>query len=85
MWTITENAYYLEYDANGGTNAPPTQNGTNYSTESLYTFAVISSEPTFEGHRFLEWSTDLDATVAGILSGSMYTLTKTGITTFYAV
>lgn len=83
VWAITENAYYLEYNANGGINAPSTQNGTNYGTESLYTFTVTSSEPTFEGHRFLGWSTTSSGTVE-YEAGELITV-PIGTTTLYAV
>lgn len=83
VWAITENEYYLAYNANGGTNAPPTQPGTNYGTESLYTFRVTSSEPTFEGHRFLGWSSTSTGSVE-YEAGDSITV-PIGTTTLYAV
>lgn len=83
VWAITENEYYLAYNANGGTNAPPTQPGTNYGTENQYTFRVTSSEPTYEGHRFLGWSTTSTGTVE-YEAGETITV-PIGTTTLYAV
>lgn len=83
VWAITENEYYLAYNANGGTNAPPTQPGTNYGTENQYTFRVTSSEPTYEGHMFLGWSTTSTGTVE-YEAGETITV-PIGTTTLYAV
>ena len=83
VWTITENEYHLAYDANGGINPPTTQNGTNYGTESEYTFVVTSSEPTRESHRFLGWST---TSTGGVEYEAGDTITvPIGTKTLYAV
>ncbi len=73
----------LQYDANGGSNAPRAQ--TNGPTESSsHTFTVTSSTPTPPtGKKFIGWSTSSTATSASYTSGS--TISVTGTTTLYAV
>lgn len=83
VWTITENEYHLTYDANGGVNAPATQDGTNYGVENTYRFIVTSSEPTYAGYKFQGWSTVRDGEVE-YRAGDEY-IAPVGTTTLYAV
>ncbi len=48
----------LNYDANGGTNAPAAQ--TIRTTADSYEFTITSSEPTRERNSFYKWSTEAD-------------------------
>ena len=83
VWTITENEYHLTYDANGGVNAPATQDGTNYGVENTFRFIVTSSEPTYAGYKFQGWSTVKGGEVE-YRAGDEY-IAQVGTTTLYAV
>ena len=77
--------YILQYDANGGTNAPAAQNGTNQSEPPSYTFTISSTKPIRSGYEFLGWSLSSSATSASYQPGESITVNVTGVTTLYAV
>lgn len=66
--------YSLNYDANGGINAPSAQTSGSV-TETSYRFTVVSGEPTRDGYNFLGWAKSSTATIVEYLGGSTVTLT----------
>ena len=81
----TSRVYYLYYDANGGSGAPPTQSSVS-TTNSSWTFTISSTEPTRSGYTFLGWSTSSTATSASYQPGDTIRLTSgSPKVTLYAV
>lgn len=81
----TSRVYYLYYDANGGSGAPPTQSSVS-TTNSSWTFTISSTEPTRSGYTFLGWSTSSTATSASYQPGDTIRLTSSSPkATLYAV
>ena len=81
----TSRVYYLYYNANGGSGAPPTQSSVS-TTNSSWTFTISSKEPTRSGYTFLGWSTSSTATSASYQPGDTIRLTSSSPTrTLYAV
>ena len=81
----TSRVYYLYYNANGGSGAPPTQSSVS-TTNSSWTFTISSTEPTRSGYTFLGWSTSSTATSASYQPGDKIRLTSSSPTrTLYAV
>lgn len=77
--------YILQYDANGGINAPEYQTGINTETTPSYTFTLSLDEPTRLGYEFLGWA-ESDSTVTPTYQpGDTFTVSTGGITTLYAV
>lgn len=73
-WTIV--SYELRFDANGGSNPPPTQRGnTNYT--------ISSTNPSRSGYTFLGWSKSSSAAVASYYAGDSISISSD--TTLYAV
>ena len=76
--------FTLNYNANGGENAPPSQ---TYKATSQYekshVFTISSTVPTRENYTFLGWSTNRNATTAEYQPNGKITVTDT--TTLYAV
>ena len=70
--------YTISYNANGGSNAPSSQNK-DYGIE----IKLSSSIPTRSGYKFLGWSTSSSATSATYNSGSF--ISSNANTTLYAV
>ena len=70
--------YTISYNANGGSNAPSSQNK-DYGIE----IKLSSSVPTRSGYKFLGWSTSSSATSATYNSGSF--ISSNANTTLYAV
>lgn len=69
--------YYVQYDANGGTNIPSAQ------TKYYFTDLTLSSNiPTRTGHTFLYWTTNQDGTGTKYNPGD--TFTTNAATTLYA-
>ena len=80
----TSRVYYLYYDANGGSGAPPTQSSVS-TTNNSWTFTISSKEPTRSGYTFLGWSTSSTATSASYQPGDTISLTSSSPTrTLYA-
>lgn len=66
LWNFT-----LQYDANGGMNAPAAQTyGTNSKYEKSHSFTVSSSLPVRDGYTFLGWADTASATTAKYQPGS---------------
>ena len=81
----TSRVYYLYYNANGGSGAPPTQSSVS-TTNSSWTFTISSTEPTRSGYTFIGWSTSSTATTASYQPGDTIRLTSSSPTrTLYAV
>ena len=74
-WQII--TYYVNYNANGGSNAPAKQSK-NYGTK----ITLTKAEPTREGYTFLGWATSASGTVV-YAAGATYSENKT--ITLYAV
>ena len=70
--------YTIEYDANGGTNAPKEQ--IKYQKEDI---ALREEEPTWETYKFIGWSETQESETAEYKAGGAYTLDKDVI--LYAV
>ncbi len=68
--------YTLTYNANGGSDAPPSQSGSA-------SYTVSSSKPTRSGYTFLGWATSSSATSASYTAGDKINLIAN--TTLYAV
>lgn len=76
--------FTLNYDANGGTGAPPSQTHKATSQyEKSYNFTISSQKPTRENYTFLGWSTNRNATTAEYQPNGKIIVTST--TTLYAV
>lgn len=81
----TSRVYYLYYDANGGSGAPPTQSSVS-TTNSSWAFTISNTEPTRSGYTFLGWSTSSTATSASYQPGDTISLTSSSPkATLYAV
>ena len=81
----TSRVYYLYYNANGGSGAPPTQSSVS-TTNNSWAFTISSTEPTRSGYTFLGWSTSSTATSASYQPGDTISLTSSSPTrTLYAV
>ena len=81
----TSRVYYLYYDANGGSGAPPTQSSVS-TTNSSWTFTISSTEPTRSGYTFLGWAKSSTATSASYQPGDTISLTSSSPkATLYAV
>ena len=81
----TSRVYYLYYDANGGSGAPPTQSSVS-TTNNSWAFKISNTEPTRSGYTFLGWSTSSTATSASYQPGDTISLTSGSPTaTLYAV
>lgn len=81
----TSRVYYLYYDANGGSGAPPTQSSVS-TTNNSWAFTISSTEPTRSGYTFLGWSTSSTATSASYQPGDTISLTSSSPkATLYAV
>ena len=81
----TSRVYYLYYDANGGSGAPPTQSSVS-TTNSSWRFTISSTEPTRSGYTFLGWAKSSTATSASYQPGDTISLTSSSPTaTLYAV
>lgn len=76
--------YYLNYDANGGTNTPSRTEGIANNTTSTLNLKVTNSEPTRSGYTFLGWSKSSTATVATYHAGDTVGVTYDDLT-LYAV
>lgn len=74
--------WVLNYNANGGTNAPAA--GRGFVTGDSYNFRITSDEPTRDGYIFTGWSESSSATIAEYSAGDTYTAT-TASSTLYAV
>ena len=64
--------YTLDYNAMGGSGAPPTQ--TYQSRDTSHTFTISSTEPTRSGYNFLGWSTSSTASTASYQPGGSITI-----------
>ena len=81
----TSRVYYLYYDANGGSGAPPTQSSVS-TTNSSWAFTISNTEPTRSGYTFLGWAKSSTATSASYQPGDTISLTSSSPTaTLYAV
>ena len=81
----TSRVYYLYYDANGGSGAPPTQSSVS-TTNSSWAFTISSTEPTRSGYTFLGWAKSSTATSASYQPGDTISLTSSSPkATLYAV
>ena len=76
--------FTLNYNANGGTDAPASQTHKATSEyEKSHTFTISSQAPTRDGYTFLGWNTNRSATTANYQPGG--SIVVTGTTTLYAV
>lgn len=81
----------LNYDANGGTEAPDSQfkSYTQLNKPSAHTFVISDEQPTKEGKVFLGWSTDAGATTPTYQPSDNisveFEIGSAGGTTLYAV
>ena len=81
----TSRVYYLYYDANGGSGAPPTQSSVS-TTNNSWAFKISNTEPTRSGYTFLGWAKSSTATSASYQPGDTISLTSSSPTaTLYAV
>ena len=62
MYAIWWYGFYLEYSANGGSQAPPLAR--TYKSADSYSFKLNSNIPVRDGYEFKGWSTDSTATTA---------------------
>lgn len=77
-FTVENKSYTIQYNANGGTNAPDSQK--KYHDTEL---KLTTKHPIRLGYTFLGWATSSTATVATYKAGDNFNLN--GDTTFYAV
>ena len=78
IWKVgRERTYNVTYNANGGSNAPMSQE--NLSGD----YVIESGVPTREGYSFLGWNTDSKAVSAKYVAGNKITLTEN--ITLYAI
>ena len=81
----TTYTYTLTYDANGGV-LTGASSATKTTKNTSYTFKVTDAIPTRDGHTFLGWAENKDATTAAFVANDDYTMTSANISeTLYAV
>ncbi len=82
--TVSNNIYYLYYDANGGSGAPSTQ---SYSAGSALThsFTISSTAPVRDGFDFKGWATNSSGTGTIYQPGDTIRVLKNSSVTLYAV
>ena len=78
--TTNETKKTLSYNANGGVNAPASQEGWSVGNVTL---TVTNSTPTRTGFEFVKWNTKSDGTGTNYNSGASITISSN--TTLYAV
>ena len=81
VYKETTNSHILNYDANGGKNAPEKQEEKTSAPSA--TFTIPQTTPTRDGYDFLGWADDANATKAQYMPGN--TITVSGEETIYAV
>ena len=74
----------LNYDANGGQDAPQAESATGTPGASKE-FTVSNTQPTRAGHKFLGWAEDPKATTPTVQAGAKITVNYGDTTTLYAV
>lgn len=94
-YTVREHAQYttyysysasLQFDVNGGTDAPDTVTASKTSTSlSSLVLTVPSGQPVWSGHAFLGWATAADAATAAYQAGDTVTVPHDGTVTLYAI
>lgn len=72
----------LSYNANGGSNAPPSSTVTN--TSSTYSMTVSSSVPTRTGYTFAGWNTNSSGTGTNYSAGGSVSVGANATVTLYA-
>ena len=70
-WTANTYTNTLNYDANGGSNAPSAQTEEVSYPNTQSTFTIVGDEPTLEGYTFAGWYTQANG---GVKVGSTYTV-----------
>ncbi len=81
VYKETTNSHILNYDANGGKNAPEKQEEKTSAPSA--TFTIPQTTPTYDGYDFLGWADDANATEAQYKPGER--ITVSGEMTIYAV
>lgn len=82
--TVSNNTYYLYYNANGGSGAPSTQ---SYSagSASTHSFTISSTEPVRDGFDFKGWAINSSGTGTIYQPGGTISVSKNSSVTLYAV
>lgn len=80
VWSA--NTYIIEYNTNGGTGAPTSQ---EYIYASSGTVTLSSTIPTRKNYEFLGWATSPSATSATYLAGGLFNKNVASDTILYAV
>ncbi len=75
VWQAESKDYTLTFNANGGSGAPGSMNGS--SNTGYYPFTIPAMTPSKSGYTFLGWSTSSTATAASYTSGDTYKATST--------
>ena len=81
VYKETTNSHILNYDANGGENAPEKQEAKTSAPSAAFT--IPQTTPTRDGYDFLGWADDANATEAQYMPGDR--ITVSGEKTIYAV
>ena len=91
-YAISSRTISINYNANGGSNAPSATTGAQRwnqygNTYNISSLSVTSSEPTRTGYTFLGWSTSSTATTPNYEAGDTisFTYTSSNSRTLYAV
>lgn len=89
VWQKSDEATYahLEYNANGGTGAPATQEERSDSSiiSESASFKVSTEAPVREGYGFVGWALEADAASAAYHAGDSISVSFGDTTTLYAV
>lgn len=92
-WSISSNktlyavyvpSHAISYNANGGSNAPTSQNCYSDTVQASCSIDVTTNKPTRDGYKFLGWAESADATEVTIESGKKG-LVMNGNKTLFAV
>ena len=75
VWQELSKDYALTFNANGGSGAPSSMNGS--SDTGYYPFTIPAAIPSKSGYTFLGWSPSSTATAASYTSGDIYKATST--------
>lgn len=82
--TVSNNTYYLYYNANGGSGAPSTQSYSSGSA-STHSFTISSTAPVRDGFDFKGWATNSSGTGTIYQPGGTISVPKNSSVTLYAV
>ncbi len=69
LYAVYSPSHAISYDANGGSNAPASQNCYPETAQASCSIDVTTNKPTRDGYKFLGWAESVDANVVTIEIG----------------